>query len=697
MAAPLRKIPSYYCGGSRSIRSTNIAARTAIITHERARHQRQHRFYRCIVSLPRSSQFGSSFFRGIDNNGGVMENGMNTEEGGGCCSRYYFSSMSSSDYADAAPTPASSPSKSFKKVIRPFLMACHPDVMSMNNTNNDEMTTTKTPRPLSHQAKATNLKAVQTINGLVDVLDDLIGRCTPPSYSAFHTKKSASSLPELNARYEIEFILPTSSEVLETDKPIKRKHRDKVALTLRSITVAFPEHLRSNVRKWALTSFPPSDATSSSYSPREEESFQIAMQLKDHAMSEFLRMLKIAGMQAPAGSVATTASNERIMQPGEQQRKEENRWTLSDHFLYELGIDPMEDAAAAQSAQPSSSSSSQSAFFGRTLSQPSREARTAPPTYSHLKEEREAFMKSIPWDKFEKDYDQSFLDAQANWTTNRLNLYNINTLEGRERREKFVSQICGSVRIWRAKLDDADHNNKDDHDAVDEIPEGLDVVAQLIAIRRLSLILYDNFDHLNMEKMGRMWEQLVIVFKPPRGGGDNTRKGGPKLRDDGTPIIHPGRKLNKWERRKRQREKLKPVSRGRMRHVAESYLGSMGDTVIDDDDNDDSEEGSNQDSSLRHLNESGFKFSYGTTSDQGTGHVTAYIPIDFRDGELVRQLYTHLYDYFDNCCGNIGFLQYGADGELRASYAGDANRGRGGGDADKKSSDRREKKMGAEE
>ena len=72
--------------------------------------------------------------------------------------------------------------------------------------------------------------------------------------------------------------------------------------------------------------------------------------------------------------------------------------------------------------------------------------------------------------------------------------------------------------------------------------------------------------------------------------------------------------------------------------------------------------------------ESGFKFSYGTRADQGSGHVTAYIPVDFGDDELVRQLYSHLYDYFDNCCGDMGFLSYGADGEARANLTRDIER-----------------------
>ena len=95
-------------------------------------------------------------------------------------------------------------------------------------------------------------------------------------------------------------------------------------------------------------------------------------------------------------------------------------------------------------------------------------------------------MNSIPWKNVAQEYDQAFLDAQADWTTERLELYHVPTLEGRERREKFVSQICGGVRIWRAPVP-MDEN--DEVDELEEIPEGLDVVAQLIAIRRLNLLL----------------------------------------------------------------------------------------------------------------------------------------------------------------------------------------------------------------
>jgi hypothetical protein len=319
-------------------------------------------------------------------------------------------------------------------------------------------------------------------------------------------------------------------------------------------------------------------------------------------------------------------------------------------------------------------------------------------------------MNSIPWDTFRQNYDQAFLDAQADWTTSRLKLFNPNTREGKERREQLVSQICGGVRVWRNVVD-GDSGDDVDEEEVDDIPEGLDVVQQLIAIRRLSLILYDNFDYLQFERMGRMWERLVIVLTPPR----NRRNQHGQRKDDtenkgiGRGVgDHPGRKLNKWERRMKRRERATPPSRGRMMRVAETHYNSLknkrdnsqrdGDTVGDDvHQSQQQQQTQQQRKSTPSINaaESGYKFSYGTRSDQGTGHVTAYIPIDFGSDELVRQLYTHLYDYFDNCCGDVGFFNYGPnrDVSVNADGVGGLDAGSRGTDDEKRNESKSEARV----
>jgi len=480
------------------------------------------------------------------------------------------------------------------------------------------------------------------------------------------------------------------------NKPVKRRHRDgESLLTLRSITVSFPKRLREDVKRWALTSFPANNYPGDPPHPREEEAFRVAVRLRDHALGELLRLLAIAGMQAPASSVDEMKSQQLQQQHprGRPPRPNtENEWTLSDHFLHELGLDPNAEEINADPT-PMKPAGQSLAFFGRTRARPSRHEPTRPdeappPQYKHpyLRRQRAEFMNSIPWDKFATDYDQAFLDAQANWTTNRLKLYDANTAEGRERREEFASRICGRVRIWRRSVDgggaagSGDGSDGDDEGGditLDEIPEGLDVVAQLVAIRRLSIILVENFDHLRMENMGRMWERLVIVLTPPRTRGPKERR-----KETDRPLFKrqgTRKKLNKWERRMKRRDRREPMSRSRMRHLAETLLGPKNNEAAEDDADadEDTNEGEMKEQPL--LPESGFKFSYGTNTDQGTGHVKAYVPVDFREGELVGQLYTHLYDYFDNCCGNVGFLKYGADGEISASVGGEDATNYGGG------------------
>ena len=134
-------------------------------------------------------------------------------------SRHQYNSISS--FSSSSSSPSSS-SKSLKKVIRPFLVACHPDLMhATTTTDNEEGTSTSSNKRqqqhhLSIKAREVNLKAVQIINGLIDNLEDLIGRCVPPCYSDGggnnNNNKSVGSLPELKARYEIEFILPSSED-----------------------------------------------------------------------------------------------------------------------------------------------------------------------------------------------------------------------------------------------------------------------------------------------------------------------------------------------------------------------------------------------------------------------------------------------------------------------------------------------------
>ena len=515
-----------------------------------------------------------------------------------------------------------SPKVALRKHIRPFLIACHPDASHFADEDNNADPSKGKKKHMSRQAKAVNLKAVQTINGLIDICDELITRCT---------STSVGQLPELKASYEVEFMLPSSATPSRTGElRIKHKKR-REELSLRSVVIEFPARLREDVRQMALTR-----------GSNDEEAHYTGMRLKKHVEKELGRLLIVAGLEYEG----TSDEEEEDFSRGGQERKEEGEWTLSDHFLHELGIEPMEDIAPKSSA-----------FYGRN-----RPAQTAPPGYSHLKEERQKFVNSIKWDTFRELYDEAYEDAQADIATARMDLYNPNTKEGRDRREQLVSEICSRVEIWMGDNEDA------------EIPEGLDVVAQLVALRRLSSVLLDNFEYFKMEEMGRMWENLTIVLTPPRDGRRRHKKHNPH--DEYADVArtrspHPGRKLNKWERRMKKRERTAQPDRGFMRRVAESHFNTLNKKMENDDINESfdqsiQEEKSTESSSPSHVSESGFKFSYG---NHGTGSITVYIPIDFGDVEIKRQLHVYLYDYFDSCSGS-GFLTIAPDGTLTANATG---------------------------
>ena len=529
---------------------------------------------------------------------------------------------------------AQSPKATLRKRIRPFLIACHPDAAYFDEESEDEGQQTK-KKHMSKQAKVVNLKAVQTLNGLIDTCDELIARCT--------SSNGEGQLPELKARYEVEFMLPSSSVPSSTDElsNIKRKNR-REELSLRSVVIDFPAGLREEVRQMALTR------------SSNEDGFHTGMRLRKHAEKELLRLLTVANLEYEATDADNTTQDDVSVES--QERKQEERWTMSDHFLHELGIEPMEDITPQSSA-----------FYGRN-----RPKVTPPPSYSvhGLSKKREAFINSIRWDKFRDLYDEAWKDAVADDTTTRMNLYNPSTKEGRDRRERFVSEICSRVEIWMG----VDENGNENED----IPDGLDVVAQLVAIRRLSAVLLDNFEFLKMEKMGRMWEKLVIVFTPPRDGRRRHRvKKVQKVDEKYADVVvkhgsHPGRKLTKWERRMKKRERMALPSRGYMRRVADYHYNYIPNKqqIEQDTDDTEAEDESNQLSAPSQVSESGFKFSYGSQDDQGNGQVTAYVPIDFGDDEVVRQLHIYLYDYFDNVSSAVGFLKIGPDGQLTANVNG---------------------------
>ena len=111
--------------------------------------------------------------------------------------------FSSSISAGSQPLP---PRRSLRRLIRPFLIACHPDANAA--MGDDGVVPVDEKGNVKIRAKETNLNAVQIINGLVDVIESLIVRCIGDGNGGID-----GPLPELKARYDVGHLVLLSNHL----------------------------------------------------------------------------------------------------------------------------------------------------------------------------------------------------------------------------------------------------------------------------------------------------------------------------------------------------------------------------------------------------------------------------------------------------------------------------------------------------
>ena len=101
---------------------------------------------------------------------------------------------------------------------------------------------------------------------------------------------------------------------------------------------------------------------------------------------------------------------------------------------------------------------------------------------------RDRFTGSIDWTKVDKLYQEAVADMHADLATDGLIRNNP------DRRRKLVAEMLARVRLQ----------------------EEISVVEQLIAFRRMSLLLEANFDELRLEEFGSFWDKMILVLTPAR-------------------------------------------------------------------------------------------------------------------------------------------------------------------------------------
>lgn len=112
------------------------------------------------------------------------------------------------------------------------------------------------------------------------------------------------------------------------------------------------------------------------------------------------------------------------------------------------------------------------------------------PAADYYRKSRDRFTSNLNWHRYDQLYTKAVADMQANLATSGM------VRQSAARRRRLIAGILANVRVG------------DDH--VSEIE-------QLIALRRLSLLLEQHFDDLHLDDFGHYWQNCRIVLKPARG------------------------------------------------------------------------------------------------------------------------------------------------------------------------------------
>jgi len=402
---------------------------------------------------------------------------------------YHIRRFSGSPGSSAAKmTAIDSPSKlTLKQLIRPFLMKFHPDRQGIENEK------------ITSIAREVNLEALQTLNGMIDTIDQIYNRAAEPS------KFSLRGRLELKTRYLIEFLVST-----DNGKDAVKKPKDVLISSRRSVELLFSDRDISSVQ---------------TVDDSGKYSVSAAKVLKVKAMREISKLLRVAGLQIPKDLEAQIEAQSKHVQT--------DGMCIREQLLHdELNLH---------------------SNHGRRPK-------------SQFQISREKYMQSIDFKKYNKMYDEALKDMEKDLATEGL------IAMSEERIQRFVAEVIARVRVHENYIHDP----------------SLDVLQQLIAIRRLSLLFSDNFETLEMEDMGKLWETIFIVLIPER-----------KAKEIKTGLPY---------------SRLKRLKMGK---------------------------------------ESGYKFAYNADDS-----VTAFVPVDFLDDELISEFKSHLSDFHSLCLSRSGLDDY---------------------------------------
>ena len=478
--------------------------------------------------------------------------------------------------APTTSTPAVASPVTLKSLVRPFLMKFHPDRQASHNnisvSGRDGDSNTNTTL-----ARNVNLKAIQTLNGMIDTMDQIYERASPSSSSSSSSGKGMRI--DLQTTYTIEFLV-TSNRAFSSSK--KKKAQAPLA-SRRSMDISFTHRDVQSVN---------------SVDANGRYSIAAATALRYKSMKGIVNLMRVAGLQV-ANDVY-----DQIDEANGSNGNGNGNGAFSTMMDHELDF--------------SSGPQGRGEGRGNMGYKNGRSFGDRPPRNAY-EESRQKYINSVDWKKFNKMYDKALEDMERDIATEGL------IAMSPERRMNLVSSVISRIRVENHGHDENENENENENEDVDDTTRtrndhesgGIDAVSQLIAIRRLSLLFSDNFDYLEMEEMGRLWETMVIVLTPERRSRRNHG-------DD--PVV--GTPFSRLKRLKRGRESGFKFA---FHSVETDEVGANGDE--DGDDNDNNNNNNNND----------------TDGEDQMDRVTVYIPVDFLDDDLISEMKWHLDDFHALC------------------------------------------------
>lgn len=363
--------------------------------------------------------------------------------------RQFSSHSSTSKSSNENNVPSKKQSNlTLKQLVRPFLMKFHPDRQGIESRQNTEV------------AREVNQRALQTINGMIDTIDQVYSRAADPS------KDTTKGRLEVQKNYTIEFLVHT-----DNGKNAVKKQKDVPMASRRSVELQFSERDINSVQM---------------IDSNGNYSVLAAAALKVKAMKEIAKLLRVAGLQIP---------NNLHSQLEEVSREvADNRSSINKHgrlLQDELNFD-----------------GENGDNFGRNFER-----------FSTFEKSRQKYTESVDWNKYNQMYKEAVIDMEKDLATEGLISMNA------ERKQRLVAEVISRVRVFDQVVD----GKVNDYEG-DGVNDSLDTLNQLIAIRRLSLLLNDNFGDLDMEEMGRLWETIIFVLAPERKAHQQGKTGLPYSR-----------------------------------------------------------------------------------------------------------------------------------------------------------------------